>query len=127
MNPDARPWRQRLGRRARRRGRAAEWTAAAWLLVKGYQILGFRLKAAGAEIDLLARKGGVLALVEVKQRASRDAALEALGPDQRQRLMRAGQAIIRGRRSLQGLDLRLDVMAVVPGRWPRHFRNLDAG
>jgi putative endonuclease len=122
-----RPWRQRLGSQAHRRGHAAEWLAAAWLLLKGYQILCFRLKAAGAEIDILARKGGVLALVEVKQRPSFDAALEALGPDQRRRLLGAGQALIQGRRSLQGLDLRLDVMAVVPGRWPRHFRNLDAG
>jgi putative endonuclease len=116
-----------LGGQAHRRGHSAEWWAAAWLLLKGYQILGFRLKAAGAEIDILARKGRVLALVEVKQRPSFDAALEALGPDQRQRLLNAGQALVQGRRSLQGLDLRLDVMAVVPGRWPRHYRNLDAG
>ena len=127
MSRAPRPWRQRWGGQAHRRGHVAEWWAAAWLLLKGYQILGFRLKAAGAEIDILARKGRVLALVEVKQRPSYDAALEALGADQRQRLLNAGQALAQGRRSLQGLDLRLDVMAVVPGRWPRHYRNLDAG
>ncbi|MBN8553198.1 MAG: YraN family protein [Caulobacterales bacterium] len=127
MTPPARAWRRRLGRQARRRGHTAEWLAAAWLLLKGYQILGFRLKAAGGEIDILARKGSVLALVEVKQRSSHDAALEALGPDQRRRLLSAGQFLVRGRRSLQGLDLRLDVMSVVPLQWPRHYRNLDAG
>ena len=124
MTAPARPWRRRLGARSRRAGRAAEWLAAAWLLAKGYQILGFRLKAAGAEIDILARKGRVLALVEVKRRITADAGLEALGPDQRQRLIRAGQALIQGRRAFGDLVLRLDVVAIAPGRAPRHFRGL---
>lgn len=124
MRPPARPWRQRLGARSRRQGRAAEWLAAGWLLFKGYQILGFRLKAAGAEIDILARKGRVLALVEVKRRATPEAGLEALGPDQQQRLLSAGRSLIQSRRSLVGLDLRLDVIALSPGHLPRHFRGL---
>ena len=127
MTTPARPWRQRLGTRSRRAGRTAEWLAAVWLLAKGYQILGFRLKAGAGDIDILARKGRVLALIEVKRRATREAALEALGPDQQQRLLIAGQALVRGRRSLCGLDLRLDVIAFAPGRRPRHFRGLSNG
>jgi len=119
-----RPWRRDLGARSRRAGRAAEWTAAAWLMLKGYQIVGFRLKTAGAEIDILACKGRILALVEVKRRATPEAALEALGPDQRRRLIRAGQDLIGKRRAFAGLDLRLDVVAFAPGRLPRHFRGL---
>jgi len=119
-----RPWRRDLGARSRRAGRTAEWAAAVWLMLKGYQVIGFRLKAAGAEIDILARKGRILALVEVKRRTTPEAALEALGPDQRRRLIRAGQDLISKRRAFADLDLRLDVVAFAPGRLPRHFRGL---
>lgn len=124
MSRPARPWRRDLGARSRRAGRTAEWTAALWLMLKGYQILGFRLKAAGAEIDILACKGRTLALIEVKRRGSFDAALEALGPNQRRRLIAAGQDLIRKRRAFADFELRLDVMAFAPGRWPRHYRGL---
>lgn len=122
----ARPWRVGLGTRARRAGRAAEWIAALFLMSRGYRILGFRLKAGGGEIDLLARRGRVLAVVEVKRRATLDAALVALKPAQQARLRAAGQAVARGRPGLAGLALRLDVEALAPGRWPRHIRGLDA-
>ncbi|MDO1560139.1 YraN family protein [Brevundimonas sp. 2R-24] len=112
------------GRRAREQGRRAEWTAALWLMLKGYQVLGFRLKDRLGEIDLLARKGGVLAVVEVKRRASVEAALESLGTQQRARLLSAGQAWIARRPALKGLDLRLDMVTLAPGRFPRHVRGL---
>lgn len=96
-------------------------------MIKGYQILGFRLKVAGAEIDILARRGRVLALVEVKRRATLEAALEAMGPDQRERLVAAGQALIRSRKAFAGLDLRLDVVAFAPGHWPHHYPGLMSG
>lgn len=124
MRSPARPWRRRLGARSRRAGRAAEWLAAAWLLAKGYQILGFRLKAGAGDIDILARRGRVLALVEVKHRATPEAAIEALGPGQHRRLIQAGQALIQQRRAFRGLDLRLDIIAFAPGHLPRHVRGL---
>ncbi|MCZ8195045.1 MAG: YraN family protein [Brevundimonas sp.] len=119
-----RPWRVGLGTRARREGRTAEWVAALFLMSRGYRILGFRLKAAGGEIDLLARRGRVLAVVEVKRRATLDAALVALKPAQQARLLAAGRAVARGRPGLAGLALRLDMVALAPGRWPRHIRGL---
>ncbi len=93
-------------------------------MAKGYQVLGFRLKAGGGEIDLLARRGRTLALVEDKRRESPEAALESLLPDQRARLVKAGRTLVARRRGLQGLDLRLDLFAFAPGHWPRHFRGL---
>ena len=118
------PWRIGLGAKAHKAGHAAEWLAAALLMAKGYQVLGFRLKAGPGEIDLLARRGRTLALVEVKRRESLEAALDSLMPDQRVRLLRAGRTLVARRRGLQGLDLRLDLFAFAPGRWPRHFRGL---
>lgn len=109
------------GTRARLMGRRQEWVAALWLMLKGYRILGFRLRAPQAEIDLLAQRGGVLAVVEVKSRASLDAALEAVGHDQRQRLRRAGRSLAARRPGLRRLDVRLDLLALAPGRFPRHI------
>lgn len=57
-------------------------------MLKGYQILAFRLKGRGGEIDILARRGRTLAVVEVKRRRTIEAALLALGPEQHGRLVR---------------------------------------
>jgi putative endonuclease len=77
--------------------------AALVLMLKGYRILGFRLKTPVAEIDLLALRGQTLAVVEVK------------------RLLRAGAAIQRQRPSLSGASVRLDLIALAPGRLPMHI------
>ncbi|WP_312166436.1 YraN family protein [Phenylobacterium sp.] len=108
------------GARARIAGRRAEAWAALWLMAKGYRILGFRLRTPQGEIDLLAQRGQVLAVVEVKQRTSLEAALEAVSQTQRDRLRRAGRAIAARRPSLQNLAVRLDLIALAPGRLPVH-------
>jgi len=89
-------------------------------MAKGYRILGFRLKTPQAEIDLLALRGGVLAVVEVKRRTTIAAALEAVSADQRDRLRRAGANLAARRPGLQGAAVRLDLIALAPGRLPRH-------
>ena len=109
------------GAAARLSGRRSEAWAAAWLMVRGYRILGFRLKTPQAEIDLLAKRGEVLAVVEVKQRATIEAALEAVSFDQRERLRRAGVALAASRPALKGASVRLDLIALAPGRLPRHI------
>lgn len=109
------------GAAARRSGRRSEAWAAAWLMAKGYRILGFRLKTPQGEIDLLAKRGDVLAVVEVKSRTTLEIALEAVSLDQRDRLRRAGAAIAASRPSLRGCDVRLDLLALAPGRFPRHI------
>ncbi len=109
------------GLKARRAGRRGEVVSALWLIAKGYQILGFRLKTPQGEIDLLARKGAVLAVVEVKLRGSRELALEAVGARQRQRLRRAGESYAAQRPDLRGAAIRLNLIALAPGRWPCHI------
>ncbi len=108
------------GAKARRSGRAAEVIAAIWLMAAGWRILGLRLKVQGVEIDILARRGDVLAVVEVKARATLAEALEAVGWDQRRRLRRAAQAVAQ-RPGLEGMAIRLDLLAMAPRRWPRHI------
>src|SRR5580692_3954855 len=111
------------GYRARRAGRRGEVVSALWLMAKGYRILGFRLKTPQGEIDLLAKKGDVLAVVEVKLRGSIELALEAVEHRQRQRLRRAGETFAARRADLRGASIRLDLMALAPGRWPCHIRD----
>jgi putative endonuclease len=113
--------RRRRGTEARHAGRWAEVLAAAWLMARGWRVLGFRLKAPQGEIDLLARKGGILAVVEVKTRPTLELSLAAVTPHQQERLLRAGAAIAARRRDLSSLFLRLDMVALAPGRFPRHI------
>jgi putative endonuclease len=113
--------RSERGLRARLSGRRGEVLSALWLMAKGYRILGFRLKTPQGEIDLLAQKGEVLAVVEVKLRTTIEAALEAVTHQQRQRLRRAGVTVAARRPSLAGAAIRLDLMALAPGRLPRHI------
>ena len=109
------------GAAARLAGRRAEVVAALWLMAKGYRILGFRLKTRQAEIDLLALRGQTLAVVEVKRRGTLLAALETVTFDQRSRLRRAGAALAAGRPGLKGAAVRLDLIALAPGKLPRHI------
>ena len=118
-------WRQAKGGTAFKSGYVAEWIAAFWLILRGYRVLGFRLKSRAGEIDLLACRGPVLAVVEVKRRATMEAALMALKPVQYDRLIAAGEAIRRNRPGLQRLDLRIDMVALAPWRVPRHLRGVE--
>jgi putative endonuclease len=88
---------------------------------KGYRILAFRWKAPLAEIDVVAKRGRVLAVVEVKSRTTLEVALETVSYDQRDRLRRAGAQLAATRPALAGCDVRLDLLALAPGRLPRHI------
>jgi len=113
--------RSERGTRARRSGRRAEIFCVLWLMAKGYRILGFRLRTPLGEIDILASKGRILAVVEVKRRTTLEAAVQAISWTQRQRLRRAAQAIAGRRPDLAGAAIRLDLIALAPGRPPRHI------
>jgi len=92
-------------------------------MAKGYRILGFRLRTAQAEIDILAVKAGVVAVVEVKHRLHLEDALEAVSWRQRQRLIRAATSLTARRPDLAGLPIRVDLVALAPGRSPRHIHD----
>ncbi len=110
-------------RRAYGRGRRAEALAAWWLRLKGYRILARGFRVPSGEIDLIARRGRVLAHVEVKARPSLEEAREALTPRQRQRIERAAAAFLQQHPGLAGLDQRFDVVLLAPRRRPHHLEN----
>ena len=107
--------------RAQRRGRTAEWLCLWHLRLRGWRIVARGWRCPSGEIDILARRGKVLAVVEVKLRGEVGAAASALAPRQRRRIARAAEAFLLSRPDLAGLDLRFDVMLVAPLRMPRHW------
>jgi putative endonuclease len=113
------------GRASERRGLRAE-TLAAWALrLKGYRVIARRVRAprgSGAgEIDLVVRRGNVLAFVEIKARPTHEAGLWAILPQQQRRLMRAAEWFIKSHPGFGGCELRFDAVVVRPRCWPTHL------
>jgi putative endonuclease len=108
-------------RRARRSGRLAEILCRWHLVVRGWRIVARDWRCPSGEIDIVARRGGVLAIVEVKLRRDVGSAAAALLPRQRRRIARAATAFLATRPDLAALALRFDVMLVAPRRLPRHL------
>ena len=120
---------RRLGRRTRAR-RAAQIhglhaeTWAVWRLrLAGYRVLARNFRVPSGEIDLVVRRGGVVAFVEVKARTSYAAAAEAIQPHQQARIRNAALAFLARRPELAGLTVRFDVVLVTPRRLPLHLRD----
>ena len=111
---------------AEKRGRGAETLACWYLRAKGWRILGRRVRVPGGEVDIVARRRRTLAFVEVKARATADAASFSLD---RYRLLRVAVAAERlaPRYMRAGDDVRIDALFVIPGRLPRHLPNVWQG
>ena len=110
-------------RRAERRGHWSEYLAAAYLLLKGYRILDLRYKTKGGEIDLVVRKRDLVAFVEVKARREEGLAIDAVGYETQRRIRSASDQWLSRRRDAHRLTLRYDVVAVLPGHFPKHFQD----
>lgn len=108
-------------RKAERRGHAAEYWAALYLLLRGYRILAIRYRTRLGEIDLIARKKDVVAIVEVKARSSAEGAVDAVGWRSQQRIRAAADLWLSRRRDAGRFSLRFDIVAVLPRRLPQHF------
>lgn len=104
------------------RGRRGETLAAWFLRFKGWRILARRVKTARGEIDLIARRGAVVAFVEVKWRERAAELDQAVDPFRLRRVAAAAEAV--AHRYVRAGDLqRIDVLLLAPGRWPRHMTN----
>jgi putative endonuclease len=113
-------------RRAERGGRRAESLAALWLQLKGWKILGRRVRTPAGEVDLIARRGRIVAFVEVKARATAEEAGFALDDYRLRRVAAAAEALAH-RYARAGDDIRLDAIFIVPRRLPRHLTNVWHG
>jgi len=107
--------------RAQRRGRAGELLCRWHLRLHGWRIVARDWRCPAGEIDIVARRGKVLAVIEVKARGNVAAAADAVLPRQRRRIARAASAFLLARPDLAELMPRFDVMLVAPLRPPRHL------
>jgi putative endonuclease len=119
----------RRGKRfaAYRRGHRGEWLAALALLVKGYRIVARRYRTKLGEIDLIARRGDLVLIVEVKARPTLAEAMEAIGRLSERRIEGAADLWLVRQPDYARLSLRFDMVAVLPRRWPVHVENIFQG
>jgi putative endonuclease len=108
-------------RKALRRGSAAEYIAAIFLMLKGYRILALRHRTKLGEIDIIARKGDLAIFVEVKARADETGAVDAVSYASQKRIRAASDLWLARQRDYARLSQRYDIVAIVPGKLPRHF------
>ena len=102
-------------------GLSAESRAAAYLVAKGYRIVARRFKSPVGEVDIVARRRGVLVFVEVKARSTLDGAAESLLARQQHRIAAAAGAWLAAHPEDGESDIRFDAVLVAPGRIPRHI------
>ena len=78
-------------------GAEGERRAADYLTRRGYRIVARNVRAGGVELDLIARRGPLVAFVEVKTRRSREygGGDEAVDARKRARLVRGAAAWLR--------------------------------
>ncbi len=107
---------------AEKRGRRAEFAAAWMLRFKGYRIVERRFRTKQGEVDLIARKGDLVAMVEVKARPDVAQAIDAVSYQAQRRIENAGDGWMQRQRDHARLSVRYDIVAVVPGKWPCHIK-----
>ena len=103
-------------------GLLAEALCRAYLRLHGWRILSSRYKCSRGEIDIIARRGRMLAMVEVKARSTQGDALAAVSPRQWLRIHDAANDFLAHNQQLTPCDVRFDVMAVA-SLWPTHIRD----
>ena len=128
--PSPNPSRRRKGTHDRKAaeaaGRRGERLAGWWLRLKGWSILDRRVRTPAGEIDLVARKGNLIAFVEVKTRATA-AELEFAIDERRLARVAAAAEYLMPRYAGPGDDIRVDVILLAPGTRPRHIENAWIG
>ena len=109
--------------RAQARGHWSEWLAAILLTLKGYRVVAMRYRTKMGEIDIIARKGDLAIMVEVKARRDVMAAVNSVTPTAQRRISNASDIWLSKQRDAAKLSTRFDIIAVQPWRWPTHFKD----
>ncbi|WP_425228117.1 YraN family protein [Sphingomonas sp.] len=103
-------------------GRRGETYAATWLERRGWTVVDRRVKTKAGEVDLVARRPGLVAFVEVKVRRTA-AELDHAIDEPRLARVAAAAELLMARYAEPGDDIRIDVILLAPGSLPRHIEN----
>ena len=109
--------------RAERWGQFSEWIAALYLLCKGYRIIAMRYKTKSGEIDIIAKRGKLITMIEVKARKTVQEAIDAVSPTAQKRINNATDIWLSRQKNPHLYSIRFDIIAVRPWRWPSHFKD----
>ena len=111
-------------------GRAAEEAAARYLIRGGWRLLGRNVRVGRGELDIVARRGPVLAFVEVKARRTLTcgAPEDGVGAAKRRQVARLAELWLAARPwAMKGIDeVRFDIVAVDSTMFPAAIRHLPA-
>lgn len=110
-------------KKAEQAGRRAETLAALTLQLKGYVIVARRAKNPRGEVDLIARRGKVLAFIEVKMRQEPSDPATILTPKQMSRIVNGATGWAASRTWTQNCRWRYDFVLVIPWCWPVHIED----
>ena len=113
-------------RAAETSGRRGERLAAWWLRLKGWRIIDRRVRTPAGEVDLVARRGALVAFVEVKMRRTAGELYHAIDQHRLARVAAAAEVLM-PRYAGPGDDIRVDVILLAPGTRPRHIENAWIG
>jgi putative endonuclease len=113
--------RSRGRREAYRHGHIAEAAAMLFLLAKGFRPVARRYKTPLGEVDLIVKRGRLIAFVEVKARTLERDALESVGRSSEKRIADAADLWLAKHPAAAGYDLRYDMVLFLPWRLPRHI------
>jgi putative endonuclease len=106
------PTREQRGRTAQASGVAAEAAVCAAVRADGWTILARRLRTAAGELDVVAEKAGLLAIIEVKARPTLAEAAVALSARQRARLLAACEIVLAEHTDWGVSGVRFDIVVV---------------
>ncbi len=96
-------------------------------MLKGYRIVARRYRTKLGEIDLIARRGDLVLIVEVKVRATLIEAMDAIAYQSERRIEAATDLWLSRQPDHGRLSIRFDLVAVLPRRWPVHVENVFYG
>jgi putative endonuclease len=97
------------------------------LRAKGFRIVAARYRTPLGEIDLIARRGDLVAMIEVKVRPTLLEAMDAVGRMSQRRIEAAADLWLSRQRDHARLSIRFDMVAVLPWRWPVHVPDAFRG
>jgi putative endonuclease len=106
-----------------RSGAASEELAARYLRARGLSVLARNMRCRAGELDLVCLDAGVLAIIEVRQRApsAYGGASSSVNRRKQRRILRAALFFLQRRAGWRSRRLRFDVLAL-DGRAPGPYR-----
>lgn len=104
-------------------GVMAEYLAALHLILKAYSVLAMRYRIKEGEVDLIIRRGRVIAFVEVKARTDFSSGMDAIDEMKLRKFRKAADHWLMRNDWAEAYTLRGDAVVVRPWRFPVHIED----